>query len=270
MAGLKLEKIDSASSSLFFAGFMISKLRFIPLGILSLPFAIFSLLLYLSGYCAWLAYSSLAAIHHPEINTHNPFTYSYFKSHLEQYNQSSILGIVATCIAIAAIWLPPLAIVSAVFYLLSNLFWVAGEYNKYKVYKHDNDARLASQKEYLTYSVLALSVSIITVFSLSSVLLLPAMLPVVIPAASFISFVLSLYAFAKWIDSVEKAPSKIKTNVTSMSYTKMEPLIQKKSEIEQVLDDEASKNIESMPKVSEKCSIEPEGQEACPGYAYTV
>lgn len=191
------KKLDKASGLFFFAGFLLSKLQYIPFPQASAILRFISLGIYLMAYGCWHAASLL----HPDQKVRKNKWYS-FAQIKEQFLFSSLVGFIATVMSIAAVFIPVLFPPAAWLFLVGNAIWTIGEYNKFKN-PPQNDANFSytRQKSYLYYSVTSTSISLITAVSATLIFVFP---PIAIPITIFSLILcvgLGVFAFEFWLDS---------------------------------------------------------------------
>lgn len=190
------KKIDKTSGAFFTLGFFLSKLSHLPLHFLSTAFNLLSLLLYFIGYLTWLLASTLHPDSHPRQEKWYGFT--QFK---KQHSLSAVIGTMATCLAVASLFLHPLLIPCLWLYLISNAIWSIAEYHKYKQPPaFDENYSHTKQKSYFSYTGCATTVSLFVALSTTLNILFPALAFFVVPFFLVLSVGLALAAVAFWAD----------------------------------------------------------------------
>lgn len=181
-------KFDKISGQLFLLGLAAAKLKNIPIRIVSAILTVLSLVCYLIGYSVWL----LATLFYPNF-PRKEFSWYSFASIKEQYQISSILGLVATilCIIYPSLLLPATWIFTA-----SNLVWSIAEYHKLQNPPDyiDNFSK-HRQSAYLTYTQLITFISALTAGGISLALIVPNCAASVLLASTIVGNGLTLVAF---------------------------------------------------------------------------
>lgn len=124
------QKLDKASGIFFFAGFLLSKLQYIPFPLASAIFRFISLGIYSLAYLCWLT-ASLLHPDHP-VNYRKWYGFAQIK---EQFLLSSFVGLTATVLSVAAVFVPVLFPPAAWLFLIGNAIWAIGEYHKLKIHR---------------------------------------------------------------------------------------------------------------------------------------
>ncbi|MCW8399641.1 hypothetical protein OQJ26_12650 [Legionella sp. PATHC038] len=189
------QKLDKASGILFFAGFLLSKLQYLPFPIVSAIFRFVSLGIYLFAYLSWLT----ACLLHPDHKEHYQKWYG-FAQIKEQFFYSSFIGFGATILSIAAVFLPALFPPAAWLFFLGNLVWAVGEYHKLKN-PLDKNSSYSRQSAYFGYASTSAVISLVTAIAATLTFIFP---PMAIPITIFSLIVcvgLGALAFEFWLNS---------------------------------------------------------------------
>ncbi|WP_133127429.1 hypothetical protein [Legionella nagasakiensis] len=185
--------LDKISGSFFLAGFIISKLKNIPILLLASILNLISLIAYLIGYTAWFL-ATLFYPHHPR-KREAWYGFSEFK---DQYQAAAVIGTVATILCFLCPLYPSLILPAVWLFTVSNLVWTIGEYHKYKK-PPVNDEHYSSlrQETYLRYVLLTTVVSAITALAATVGFLFPPA-SMAILLASIIGNGLTVVALYYW------------------------------------------------------------------------
>lgn len=89
------------TSGIFFLGFLLSKLQYLPFPLVSAIFRFLSLGIYSLAYGSW----SIACLLHPDHKEHHHKWYG-FAQIKEQFLFSSFIGLIATGLSVAAVLYP--------------------------------------------------------------------------------------------------------------------------------------------------------------------
>lgn len=183
--------LDSISGYFFFAGLITSKLKTIPLMLLSPIFNLASLIAYLVGYVTWHI-AALCYPHHPR----KPKHWYSFAELKEQYQLAALIGTLATVLCFA---FPPLIVPALWLYTISNILWSIAEYHK-KEHPPAHDETFSSTKQalYVRYAVLVTIASIITTIAATAILFFPPMGFALLLGASIVGGTLTAIAFYYW------------------------------------------------------------------------
>lgn len=212
----KTKFLDTASGALFFAGFLFSKLQYIPFAPLSIAVRCTSLLFYLGGYSAWFLSSYIQEEH----TAHKTRWYGFAKIKI-QFLVSSFIGFVATVLSIAAIFMPILLPPAAWLFLLGNIIWGIGEYHKLKKPPKDATLTPAQQKAYVDYAITTIAISLISAVAATLIFLFP---PIAAPLTIFsllLCTALGALAFELWLKSTistEKEKNTLTDSYLTMSH----------------------------------------------------
>ncbi|AHE67324.1 hypothetical protein [Legionella oakridgensis] len=185
--------LDKISGSFFLAGFIISKLKSIPILLLASILNLVSLAAYLIGYTAWF----LATLFYPNHPRKREAWYG-FAEFKDQYQAAAVIGTVATILCFLCPLYPSLILPAVWLFAVSNLIWTIGEYHKYKKPPtHDEHYSSLRQETYLRYVLLTTAVSAITALAATlGFLFPPASMAVLL--ASIIGNGLTVIALYYW------------------------------------------------------------------------
>ncbi|QMT60430.1 hypothetical protein [Legionella sp. PC997] len=191
------QKLDKASGIFFFAGFLLSKLQYIPFPLAASIFRFLSLGVYGLAYLSWFTACHL----HPDHPEHYRKWYG-FAQIKEQFIFSSAIGFTATVISVAAIFVPALFPPAAWLFLLGNIIWAIGEYHKLKnPPPADENFSSTRQKAYVSYAVTSTAISLVAALAATFILLFP---PLAIPITIFSLLIcvgLGALAFEFWLNA---------------------------------------------------------------------
>lgn len=208
------QKLDKASGVFFFTGFLLSKLQYIPFPLASAIFRFVSLGIYSLAYLSWLT-ASLLHPDHP-VNYRKWYGFAQIK---EQFLLSSFVGLTATIISVAAVFIPALFPPAAWLFLIGNAIWAIGEYHKFKnPPKEDANYSSARQKSYVSYAVTSTSISLVAAVAATLIFFFP---PMAIPITIFSLIIcagLGALAFEFWLNCTF---GNHKPDQTPESYTEM-------------------------------------------------
>ncbi|WP_131794698.1 hypothetical protein [Fluoribacter gormanii] len=190
------QKLDKASGIFFFAGFLLSKLQYIPFPLVSAIFRFISLGVYSLAYLSWF----IACHLHPDHPEHYRKWYG-FAQIKEQFLFSSIIGFTATIISVAAVFVPALFPPAAWLFLLGNIIWSIGEYHKFKnPPPGDESFSSTRQKAYVSYAITSTAISLVAATAATLIFFFP---PMAIPITIFSLLVcvgLGAFAFEFWLN----------------------------------------------------------------------
>lgn len=189
--------LNKASGGLFFSAFMLSKLQYVPIPLVSAVFRFFSLGLYILAYASWF----FSSYFQPEYKQHHEKWYGFAKIK-EQFLLSSFVGFIGAVVSIGAVFFPPLLPLAACLFLLGNIIWVIGEFHKYRnPPAHESDFSITRQKSYVAYAATATSISLVAAISCILMITLP-FLALPITLFSLVLYVgLGALALEFWINS---------------------------------------------------------------------
>lgn len=159
--------LDRISGYFFLMGLITSKLKKIPIFVLSCCLNAASLATYLIGYMTWY----LAALFYPNHPRKQESWYGFAKPK-HQFQASALLGIIATILCIIS---PPLIIPATWLYFVSNFLWTMGVYHKNaKPPLQDEKYSSAKQNVYFQYTVFVTVASAIAAIAATAVILYPS------------------------------------------------------------------------------------------------
>lgn len=183
------------SGNFFLAGFVISKLKNIPLIILASALNFISLTAYLIGYLSWFLATLFYPEHQPKENAW--YGFAQLKS---QYQLSAILGTLAT---ILCLLIPSFILPIAWIYTGSNVIWGISEYHK-KNNPPPKEALYSTlrQKTYLCYVLLVTGVSALTAITYTVSVLQPQAAYLTLLISSIVSNILTLASLYYWKKAV--------------------------------------------------------------------
>ncbi|MCX7115839.1 MAG: hypothetical protein NTW08_08050 [Gammaproteobacteria bacterium] len=155
------EKLDYISGILFFIGIIFAKAQYLaPVPILGLISNSIGLILYLVGYFLWF----IAAQISPD-KRKNTEHWTGFASLRQQFTVASVIGLAATILGLAAIFMPILIVPTCWLFTVSNVWWFFGEYQKTKTppeLKNVSDYSPNRQQAYFKYVAIVLVLSVLT------------------------------------------------------------------------------------------------------------
>jgi len=190
------EKLDEASGYFFLSGLVLSKFQIVPVALVSSIFKLISLTLYLIGYILWFIASHL----HPDHKINKTKWYNFIQLK-EQNRLSAILGLIATVLSFAAIVVPVMFPPACWIYLVANIIWTIGAYNKLKnPPPHETTYSHTRQKEFLFYAFTATMISLITAIAATFILVFPIMAIPITIASILICAVLGVHALEHWLN----------------------------------------------------------------------
>lgn len=203
-------------SSLFFLlGFIVSKIQYLPIAIVSSVFNIIALGCYFLAYGAWFVSSHFQPSQ--KNNDENWYGFVQFK---EQFLYAATMGLVASLISISAIYFPILLVPASWLFFSSNIFWTIGEYNKLQnPPESDENYSHSCQSSYLAYAITMTTTGLTTALSTTLIFIFPAITIPVIITATIISLGLGVLATEYWLDYTFGAHKK--TPVLPDSYAHM-------------------------------------------------
>lgn len=195
---MTVEKILSKSSGgLFFSGFMLSKLQYLPFPVVSAAFRFISLGLYLLGYISWF----VASLLQPDHKHHHDKWYGFAKIK-EQFLLSSCIGFIGAILSVVAVFIPILFPPAAFIFFLGNIIWTIGEFHKLKNPPgHDEHFSSTQQKSYVHYAVTTTAISLITAVAATLMVIFPAMTLTITIFSLLVCVGLGALAFEFWLDT---------------------------------------------------------------------
>lgn len=199
-----MRKFSKASGYAFFSGFLLGKIRLLPMliPILVLPniaitaTTIASLAAGLLGYAFW----SIASADYPAHKRHEHQWYG-FAEYKQQHLASAIIGILASALCIAGLFIPVLYPLATYLYLASNLFWCISEYHRLKNPPIDDPQYSSSyQKSYVNYTIAMTAIGLNTAIAATLVFLFPLITVPVMITTTIITIGLSALSAEFWFD----------------------------------------------------------------------
>jgi hypothetical protein len=168
--------LDAMVSYLFLIGFFASKLKDIPIAIVTLILSGISLAAYMVGYFLWF----FAALLYPDQPRRKDFWWG-FAQFKEQYQFASLLGAIACIMVLVA---PAIFLVPALWiFTVSNLMWSFAEHHKiYNPPINAPDFSRERQALFFRYVALMTAVCLITTICIT--------LAFFFPPLSFLAFIL--------------------------------------------------------------------------------
>ncbi len=160
-------KLDKVSGFFFFCGFMLAKLQYLPFPLLSVSLRFVSLGFYLAAYATWFTSNLIKKDHHNKIDK-----WYGFAQFNEQLILAATIGFAATVLTLAAIFVPVLFIPAVWLFVIGNTFWAIGE--RHKLHNPPTkESSFEQQSAYLSYSIAATSISLVTAIAATLIFLLP-------------------------------------------------------------------------------------------------
>ncbi len=147
--------LDQLSGKFFFTGFLLSKLRLIPIRVITSLVSTCSLIFYLVGYILWFFTTVINSN-----QTRNANAWYGFATINNQFQLASLLGTVASVIGL---FFPSMILYAVWLSLASNTIWLIGEYHKMNT-PPLGDLPLNDQRQtvYLRYAITLNIISLIT------------------------------------------------------------------------------------------------------------
>lgn len=199
----RFSKLDTLSGRLFFSGIILSRLSNVPVPILKHLLFVLSSLLYLSAYAIWNT-----SVHEDEKERWNfkhkvKEEFDRLFQHNQYYQLTAITGILACVFSLASLAFPPLALVSAWLFFVSNACWFKAETITLKRLDEDEPNTLLhnAQQQYHQYTGLSTLASFLTPVMLTLVVIFPHAAATITAVMMLYIVATSLFAFAKWFDS---------------------------------------------------------------------
>jgi hypothetical protein len=190
----KTKILDKLSTYAFILGTLASKMQYLPLNMFTPVLSVISLILYLTGYSLWYISSYLKPEQTPK------FTEWYgFAPTKEQSSYAAAIGILAMVTSLTALALPLMAIPAAWMIVASNLFWVIGEYHKFKNPPQDKDYNEASQEQFLSYALSIASINLVAAITVTFLFFNPALFIPTLVVSGILTVGLTLTALGYWL-----------------------------------------------------------------------
>lgn len=162
------EQLNIATGFLFFAGFMLSKLQYVPFPLVSAICRFLSLGLYLTGYGLWFI-SNLLLTGHKQSDD----KWYGFAKIKEQLLYSSLIGFVATVFSVAAVFVPVLFPPAAWLFFIGNVIWAISEYHKLKNPPEDENFSYTKQNAYQSYAMTNAAISLVSAVAATLIFVFP-------------------------------------------------------------------------------------------------
>ena len=181
----------------FFAAFISSKVKYLPLIGISPWFHIASLICNFIGHS--LEY--LGSRIEPDHNKHFDEWYGFLEFK-EQYGVAASLGIIATLLGVAALFFPPLIIASTWVFLIGNCIKSVGEYHKYQS-PPDNDPDYSGkrQKALLNYALTTCVLSLIGAVAVTLIFVFPPSTLYIVIFTTLLGIGFGALSVEFWLDS---------------------------------------------------------------------
>ncbi len=193
---IQIRKLDKVSGFFFLLGFIVSKVQYLPNIIFVSLINIFSLSCYFLAYGAWFISS-----HFNPSQKNNDKEWYEFAQFKEQFLYAAAIGLVASFISISAIYLPTLLVPASWLFLLSNILWTIGEYNKLKnPAETDENYSHTYQNANLNYAMTMTVAGLTTAIATTLIFIFPPITVPVIIASAIINTGLGMLAAEYWCD----------------------------------------------------------------------
>ncbi|HAU1181542.1 TPA: hypothetical protein JBI17_02090 [Legionella pneumophila] len=190
-------KLNNASNYFFISGFVISKIKYLPIAVVSSALNLISLLFYLVGYSLWF----IASHFYPSQDKKMQEWYE-FAQFKEQFLYAAALGLVATSISMMAIFSPIMLVLSGWLFFGSNIVWTIGEYNKLNnPPSHEENFSKDSQNAYVSYALSISLIGFITAVSTTIAFFIPVMTIPLLIVTTIVCIGVGALAFEYWIES---------------------------------------------------------------------
>lgn len=208
-------KLSKVSSLLFLTGFVFSKLQNFPIPFLSSITNAIALVFYMMGYAAWFISSHFYPNH-----TQKKDEWYGFAQFKEQYLYAATLGVIATALSLAALFLPILIIPAAWLFVASNLMWTSGEYHKFNnPPPYDKNYSHTYQEAYLSYAITMSSMTAIAAISTTLIILFPQITIPLYIITTILGVGLSILAAEIWLNCTfgDHKPTPVKSSHNQMN-----------------------------------------------------
>ncbi|HAT6936416.1 TPA: hypothetical protein JBL19_05860 [Legionella pneumophila] len=190
-------KLNNASSYFFISGFIISKIQYIPIALVSSALNLMSLLFYLIGYSLWF----IASHFYPGQAKKNQEWYE-FAQFKEQYLYAAALGLIATTISMMAIFSPIMLVLSGWLFFGSNIIWTIGEYNKLNnPPSSEENFSKDRQNAYVSYALSMSVIGFITAASTTAAFFIPVITIPLFIITTIICIGVGALALEYWLES---------------------------------------------------------------------
>ncbi|HAZ7573151.1 TPA: hypothetical protein ACKJT1_000694 [Legionella pneumophila] len=190
-------KLSNVSSYFFISGFVISKIKYLPIAVVSSALNLISLLFYLVGYSLWFIASHFYPGH--DKRKQEWYEFAQFK---EQYLYAAALGLVATIISMMAVFSPIMIVLSGWLFFGSNIIWTIGEYNKLNnPPSYEDNFSKDSQNAYVSYALSMSLIGFITATSTTVAFFIPVMTIPLLIITTILCIGVGALAFEYWLES---------------------------------------------------------------------
>ncbi|WP_192877366.1 hypothetical protein [Legionella pneumophila] len=191
-------KLNNASSYFFISGFIISKIQYIPIALVSSALNLMSLLFYLIGYGLWF----IASHFYPPGQAKKNQEWYEFAQFKEQYLYAAALGLIATTISMMAIFSPIMLVLSGWLFFGSNIIWTIGEYNKLNnpPISEENFSK-DRQNAYVSYALSMSVIGFITAASTTAAFFIPVITIPLLIITTIICIGVGSLALEYWLES---------------------------------------------------------------------
>jgi len=188
-------KLGKASGYLFLFGFLVQKVQFLPVPVITPALGILSLMLHLAGYSLWFFSSQFQPYH--KRKKEQWYGFARFK---EQHLYAAALGLVATLLSIASIFVPFLIIPATWMFLISNLIWTVSEFHKLKNPPCEEKYSHTHQTSYVTYAVTMSNIALISAIATTLAFFCPPISGPVFIITAILCIGLGVIAGDRWLD----------------------------------------------------------------------
>lgn len=181
---------------IFFIGFVLSKIKYIPYIFISPYFHLVSLIFYLTGHLL----SYIGSHIEPEHSRKEDSWYGFLPFR-EQYRVAATIGIIATLLSIASYYVPFLIVLASWLFLTGNTIKSIGEYHKLNspptADKHFSFSR---QNSFFLHSTCNCLTSTVSAISTTLVFLFPAASLSIMGFATLITLSIGAASLEHWLD----------------------------------------------------------------------
>jgi hypothetical protein len=213
----KTTPLNKISGFFFFTGFVIEKIQYLPIMVVSTVVNILSQVSYMLGYATWFLASHFYPSEAPKKNEW--FGFAQIK---EQYLIASTLGFIASCFSVAALFVPVLLIPVSWLFLSGNILWTFGEYHKlHNPPKDDKDYSERYQSTYLNYVIATTGISAIGAIGITLAFIFPPIAVSVFIISTILTIGLMGLSLEIWLDFNfnDHKPTPVKTSHEQMTLT---------------------------------------------------
>ncbi|MCL5271801.1 MAG: hypothetical protein M1486_00440 [Gammaproteobacteria bacterium] len=226
---IQLREFGKLSNILFLLGFIVSKIQYIPIAIISSVVNIIALGCYFLAYGAWFVSSHFQPNH--KNNENEWYGFSQFK---EQFLYAAAIGLAATLISLSAIYFPVLIVPASWLFFSSNVFWTIGEYNKLQdPPKSDEHYSHSGQNSYVAYAITTTATGLTSALSATLILIFPPLTVPVVIISTIISIGLGVLATEYWLDYTFGNHND--TPILAQSYDQMSKSLTEAKQLDQEL-----------------------------------